>query len=647
MDSHEPLRQQLQSFRGSSLSLPAGSQVLIPEAMAGPPLERNKLLKSIQERVLGIEATAEPTTRPTCRLLLLLPDKTRRQTASRLAVDALIELCERNHRFTLTILFGLGTHPPMTTEDISRILGLERHHNLARLKVAVHQQTTLNSLPLRKISIADPLAGNGKEMVIQMPEILWQSDLLLVAGDTDLHPYEGRAGSGGIHKMLAIGVGCLSTIRMTHSLDILTDPLTRPGESANRFVQLVDHFAKGIIRALLPPYGPLLADPIGISVVAHSLDQPEAFWIGDQEEQRVSLMRPLKRERTVKMRESVDVVVADTEQEKGTDLLAGARSLHFLCNFNDTNNPILCASSPCRTALLFNACHEVRNAHGIGNSGTVLHLQALHQFSLEIYKTALQSPETNPHSIELSFTQRLRNSQTLKHQILCRWERYLHLVSEEEKIFARIEEELERMTLAKISSVAESKMRAKVLGQLNEALPHSFGPHRHLLAGTCQRLVQSDPTSALSFLRQASDQLGFKGLGEGGQRALRLLAILHTFDQLYIATDNLIVLEFLQGFNPNQPPRFINPTDDDAEFECIQLGLIGLYGISLQDHTPQQALEITLRNHDLMLKALQTPTAATSRSRGGLAFLQQPVILHHPSHEGKEAGDPSSSIRAS
>ncbi|MFM8525695.1 MAG: lactate racemase domain-containing protein, partial [Cyanobacteriota bacterium] len=374
MDSNEPLRQQLLSFRGSTLKLPADCQVLTPEAVTRPALDRQTLLQTIQERVLENEAPdGIMESQRSCRLLLLLPDKTRRQTAARLAVDALIDLCEREDRFTLTIVFGLGTHPRMTPDDITRILGSERQQRLIRLNVALHQQTTLNPLPRRRIRIADPLASKSNEMAIQMPEILWNCDLLLVAGDTDLHPYEGRAGSGGIHKMLAIGVGCLSTIRMTHSLDILTDPLTRPGEKGNRFVELVDYFAKEIINALRTPRGPLIAAPIGISTVALRVDQPEAFWIGDREEERTCLMQPLKQERTVAMREAVDVVIADTEEEKGTDLLAGARSLHFLCNFNKSNNPILCKTSPWRTALLFNGCHEMRNAHGIGNSGTVLH----------------------------------------------------------------------------------------------------------------------------------------------------------------------------------------------------------------------------------------------------------------------------------
>lgn len=647
MDSNEPLRQQLQSFPGLSLSLPAGSQVLTPEVMASPALERRTLLETIQKRVLEVQATSGRTTsHPSCRLLLLLPDKTRRQTAAHLAVDALVDLCERNHRFTLTLLFGLGTHPLMPPEDVTRILGPERQQRLNRLQVALHQQTTLNPLPLRRIQIADPLKINGNKIAIQMPEMLWDCDLLLVAGDTDLHPYEGRAGSGGINKMLAIGVGCLSTIRMTHSLDILTDPLTRPGEQGNRFVQLVDHFAKEIISALRPPHGPLIADPIGISAVAHSLDQPEAFWIGDQEKQRVNLMQPLKQERTVTMREAIDVVIADTEEEKGTDLLAGARSLHFLCNFNDRNNPILCVSSPCRTALLFNSCHEVRNAHGIGNSGTVLHLQALHQFSLDTYEKALQDSGSGLNTMALPLAQRLRTSQALKNEILNRWECYLHLVSEEEKVFGKIEQELERLALTKNLNNVDDKAKTKVLKQLDEVLPHSFGPHRHLLAGTRQRLLRSDSISALSFLRQTSDQLGFKGLGEGGQRALRLLAILRTFDQFYIATDNPVVLEFLRSFHPDQAPRSGHPTSGKAEHEGPNLGLIGLFGISLQDHTPQQALDIALRNHDLMLKAMQTrTTAGVARPRRRLAFLQQPVILRLPSRDEKEAGDPSPSIK--
>lgn len=669
MNSGNPLQIDLLSFPGSTLTLPAGSQVLTPRSRRREPLDRSELLQTIQARVLGHLAALENSKTTSCRLLLLLPDKTRRQTAAHLAIDALLELCEQDQRFSLTLLFGLGTHPLMSPSDIEQMVGCERLQRLRQQGVSLHQQTTLAPLPLCSLTVANPLRnqntkeiktngigikpdaeqmngdGDGEHQTnnaqetlqIQVPDMLWTCDLLLTAGDTDLHPYEGRAGSGGIHKMLAIGVGCLNTIRATHSLDILTHPLTRPGEKNNRFVKLVDHFAREIITALKPPKGRLLAAPIGISVVAQRLDQPEAFWIGDQEEERAVLMQPLEQERTLLMQEAVDVVVADTEYAKGTDLLAGARSLHFVCNFDELENPILQWSSPIRTALLFNACHEARNAHGIGNSGTVLHLQALHQFSLDAYKEASTEPRDDltgntirhqgqqPQQQPEPGKQQQPRQQALKIKILDRWEQYLHLVSEEDKLFASLEERLQTP-----SWNGEAETRAMQI--LDRALPHSFGAHRHVIAGTRQRLLISDHHSALAFLQQATDQLGFKGLGEGGQRALRLLTILRTFDHVLVATDNPVVLEFLEGFNsPGGPKAPINETQLTAPL-TMPHGLIGLTGLSLKEHTPQGALDLALHWHDRMLTELLEPESTAQASNRRLAFLQEPVILksRHP-----------------
>ena len=625
MAASGPQTLELKSFPGSRLTLPAGSQVLIPDGVEAPALVRTELIAAIQERVRSSwrSPDASPQQRP-CRLLLLLPDKTRRQTASRLALDALLDLCERDQRFTLTLLFGLGTHPRMSEPDLSVILEPRRQRRLKRLAIPVLQQTTLSSLPCRNLTVRDPRSSSRESITLQVPEPLWCADLVLVAGDTDLHPYEGRAGSGGIHKMLAIGVGCMGTVRITHAMDVLTDPQTRPGASGNRFVELVDHFALEIIRALRGT-GRLQADPIGVSVVCRQQEQVEAFWIGDKEAERAQLMRPLLRERTLKLRESVQLVVADTEPGKGTDLLAGARSLHLLCNLNSADNPILCPEAPWKTAVLFNPCHESSNAHGIGNSGTVLHLQALLQFSLESWRELAKPGAQAGERSEAPLTQRWRWSRTLKTKILERWERYLHLVSEEERVFGALEQALEA---AEGSRTAEPR-EMQPLALLDQALPHSFGAHRHLFEGCRSRLLRSGPIEALAFLRNSSDQLGFKGLGEGGQRALRLLALLRSFDQLVVATANPVVLDFLNQFNPepNQKNGDEGGAATAATIHLKPFGLIGLQGLSLRELSPQRALDRVIKQHEQISRALVTAEASACKGPWRLAVVQQPVIL--------------------
>ena len=627
MPSFGPQSLELQSFPGPRLTLPAGSQVLIPGAVDTPDLDRPSLIGRIQERVQRTWAAAGPLPeRRACRVLLLLPDKTRRQTASRLTLDALIDLCERDPCFSLTLLFGLGTHPRMTPQDLSAILEPERERRLSQLAVPVLQQTTLSSLACRNLQVSDPRDEAQGSLTLQVPELLWRCDLLLVAGDTDLHPYEGRAGSGGIHKMLAIGVGCMSSVRITHALDVLTHPETRPGASGNRFVQLVDSFALQIIRALRAT-GPLQADPIGISVVSRQQDRVEAFWMGDREEERAGLMEPLLRERTLRLRENVELVVADTEQEKGTDLLAGARNLHLLCNLNTRDNPILCPKAVCCSALLFNACHAGSHGLGIGNSGTVLHLQALLQFSQERWRSLLSPEEMQrrrPGALPVGQWDLHRR---LKTTILDRWEKYLHLVSNEEQVFGELEQALEE---ACRSEAVETIRLMKPLALLNASLPHSFGAHRHLFEGCRSRLLDRGPLVALDFLRQSSDRLGFKGLGEGGQRALRLLALLRTFDQLHVATANPVVLHFIDQFNP---PAVQANNDGGNPVQAIDLhpfGLIGLHGLSLRTQSPQQALERVLEDHDQICRTKSRETERTGTPMRRLAFVQQPVILRSP-----------------
>lgn len=637
MHSHDVIKVPLLSHPGTFLTLPEGSQVLTPQApVNSTPLERAQLVCTIQARLCQERMKiAGLTGRQSCRVLLLLPDKTRRQTAARLTLDALLELCEQAPGWSLEIVFGLGTHPLMQAEEIEQMLGHTRLQRLQRLGSALHQQSTLASLPLRPLRVTLPTQADSEawqtistgEVLLEVPEILWKHDMILVAGDTDLHPYEGRAGSGGIHKMIAIGIGCLSTIRITHSMGILTHSKTRPGEAKNRFVEAVDHFAGSIINALMSPAGNLHCAPLGISVLARKLDQPDAFWIGNHEEERARLLDELKVTRSLELESPVNLVVADTEPEKATDLLAGARSLHFLCCYDDDKNRLLCQASPCRTALMYNACHQLCNANGIGNKGTVLHLKALKAFALETLQQAAKSNSSTLHGSDANPTASGFNRK-LKTLVLSRWERYLNLVSQEDAIFARLEELL-------LTHAQRKAPRAEVLALLTEEMPNSFGPHWHVLNGTHGHLQRDDPATALQFLREALETLGFKGLGEGGQRALRLLSILRKFDQLLVATKNQAVLDFLNHDQPGPTgdamPSPSRPQPGRVAVQPITaFALVGLFGLSLEEYSPQQCLNLAIDRHLQAQEHCKTLQSGCEESQLRLAFLQEPVILMRP-----------------
>ena len=163
MDMLAPIRQDLQSYPGSALTLPAGSQLLTPGSRRSQPLKRAELVARIEARVLQSQAAvACLQAGAPCRLLLLLPDKTRRQNAAHLAIDALLSLCEHHPLISLTLLYGLGTHPRMAAEDLSRLLGRDREQRLQRCGVAIHQQTTLAPLPCRSLRLpsADGCRGH-------------------------------------------------------------------------------------------------------------------------------------------------------------------------------------------------------------------------------------------------------------------------------------------------------------------------------------------------------------------------------------------------------------------------------------------------------------------------------------------------------
>jgi hypothetical protein len=523
----------------------------------------------------------------------------------------------------------------MSDQDIESIMGTPRLARLAALGTSLQQQSTLKPLPQRFIVVAAPgpvldeteqvqttvsqqpglgsQHANGPECTrIGLPAVLWHYDHIISGGDTDLHPYEGRSGSGGINKMLAVGIGCLNIIRITHTMEVLSHARTRPGEANNHFVKLIDHFTKEITAQLRGESGRLKTNPLSVSVLAKIPDQPDSIWIGDQDQNRAVLTKQLEMERTVPLGQPVSFVIVDTEERKATDILAGARSLHFLCSFDDESNQLLQHQPTPHSALMFNACHERKNSNGIGNAGTLLHLNALRSFVHE-------SAEAN-RSFLLRATNRVRTDnqcRQIKQAILDRWEEYLGLVSNEDHFFARIETLLIDIISAENQADTKNPLLQELARSLDNSFAHSFGNHRHVITGTRYHFVNSGAHDALQFLQQSTHALGFKGLGEGGQRALRLLLILRKFENLFIATDNKHVLDFIAD---------LTHPDDKANTEPLlgrsSLGArgnsLGLAGISLNDHSPQAALQLALDRH---------LGNTTSLNPAELAFIQEPVII--------------------
>ncbi|WP_228014842.1 lactate racemase domain-containing protein [Synechocystis salina] len=92
------------------------------------------------------------------KLLLVFPDHTRTAIATHLLLDAIFYFKETYNHLQFTILFGLGTHPPMTDESVSQYLGEERYRKLTDLGVIIRQQTTIAPVkPQVKIKVQDQL----------------------------------------------------------------------------------------------------------------------------------------------------------------------------------------------------------------------------------------------------------------------------------------------------------------------------------------------------------------------------------------------------------------------------------------------------------------------------------------------------------
>lgn len=594
----------LNSFPGLELRPPPGCQLLLGRSQQESPLEPEPLRRTLRQAVLERLHRAGRSIAASS-VLLLLPDKTRRAQASQLAIDALLELQELHPGLRLQVIFGLGTHPLMGEADLQTLLGQQRLADLQGRAVPLQQQTTLAPLPSRELCIAAPpgVGADGETWSLPMPAALWECDLILVAGNTELHPYERRCGSGGIHKMLAIGIGPPLVIRRSHTPDVLLDPPGPPRQDRpNRFVALIDAVAAAIVAALLQdPRSRLASPPLGFSLVVNRRGQPLASWLSERERDRSQLAALVAQRQTLSLERPVSFVIADPEHNKATDLLAGARNLHLLCMAHSDSNPVLDGAAPRRVAVLFNPCHEAANQGGIGNRGTVDHLEALRAFRQQEQERLLRrlDPAAGADGDAAIACQRSRS------RLLSRWEDYLRHSAEDEAAMEQLILQLERLAEAPPKG-AEPAMSADAL--LQEAIDRSWGGRRSLLEQGRTRLAGGVEVAA-KWLRQAASMWLFQGLGEGGQRALRLLCLLRHFDELLVVTANPLVLDFLESLDPPLQPL--------SALAVPSGRLLGVRGVDLRQEGISDTLEREWRRH----------RALFSGRDPGVVLVRDPVLL--------------------
>ncbi|MDR9403970.1 MAG: lactate racemase domain-containing protein [Halothece sp. Uz-M2-17] len=639
---------QLESYSDISISLPPQTQSFVPSAQTTVGFPRNSVVASCTHKIQEVIKIAEQNHgRLLERMLLILPDKTRSQIAARILLDAVMTLHQQHSYFTVTILYGLGTHPLMSDEEIRHLTGEERYQKLQQMGTMIKQQTTKTKTnDLVAVSIpSHPFQQSNfpQDYTVTVPQLLFNHDFTIIAGDTKLHPYEGRYGSGGINKMLAVGIASLNEIHRSHSAEVLLSPHTRVGDAKSPFVRMIDTTAGAIRQAMRDRADSRpLSIPYGLTVVAEDENHIGAFAFGNQEKDRRSLAEMNFRRHHFWVQTAFDVVVSDVLPRQGTDLLAGARSLQYLCDWNQQKTPLL--HSPYCIALLYNPCHELQNNNGIGNDGTKEQLDVLATLTQESYQTL--KPKIRQATTWQKLNQLLTEARRL---ILEQWQLHLEMVSQPELIWLGLEDLAQKaleqqQTSLPTASNAFYQALLKYRGQHN--------PTMRAIANLCDQYEQGQPLSRiLAQIRvEIVNQEEEEGLGEGGQRAFRLLKICQNFQHFLIATANSTAISYLEALDPNLIPELSPQLREQCHFHqpsfassvvsgqsrnhqtsqqtlsadqtllCDQfrLSLLGLQAVDLNHYSSQVAVDLALAYASWYQP--ETPQLE-------VAFLQSPVIL--------------------
>lgn len=605
----------LASYPGHQICLDHGIRYLSSRGKVGGSMQPECIVdilsSSVQSRIDALQSGH-------VKLLLVLPDKTRRANAANIAVDSVLSLvADARNNLTATIAYGLGSHPLMSSNQIKQLLGEQRWKRVIDLNIEILQHSTKKPLQSRSIEFNDSDLGlppdTRSTVSLSVPDIVWGSHLVMVAGDTELHPYDKRCGSGGVNKMLIIGLGNADIINRTHSPTILSVASLSSQESTNIFTRLLDHYYEGVVASMLS-WGDssLKFRPLGFSVIKLSGDSEISdYWIGEHDENRVALTRQVAADRICLLDDSINLAICDCEALKATDILAGARTLHSLCTQNTSDNILICNESAWRMALLFNPCNEQLNNGGIGNSGTLRHLSVLQGLARNGIPAA---------SLELrsccDVDEVLRIVKRIKAGTLKKWNRHfdrttnLQFLLEEIRCQFRVDRLVEDW-LEEQPGWAGYKTTELEEWAAAAALPFGMLVDVAAIDNSCKALERLSDILTLHELNKFS---------EGGQRAMRLLSVLHCFDQLVVATDNVSVSAYISGLSA-EVDSFLHPSvRSHLESRAGELGpsLLGISSIDLRYCSPQQAVERCRRAHESFL---------TGPQRVKAAYLREPMIL--------------------
>lgn len=623
----------LQSYPEYTVKVPPQTNIFSPR-LPSPyyTLDRKQLVSYCKKEIDAKIAIGEKGyQRNLKKILLILPDKTRSQVAARILIDAILNIIKNKPEIKVTLLYGLGTHPLMTLEEIEKLIGRERYLKLQEIGVAIKQQTTkiktnelveiiINPNPSQQIKRDSEITPSLTERddssySVKIPQLLFNHDLTLIAGDTKIHPYEGRYGSGGINKMLAVGIASLNEIRRSHSTSVLLATTARAGDPTSPFIKMIDTTADGIKQAMISDSkSQAMSVPYGFTVLAQDEDQIWEAAFGDHENYRQELAQSNYRNHVFSVETTFNLVISDIEPKRGTDILAGARALQYICDWNEESAPLLKPPEQNSVALLYNPCNEPLNNSGIGNDGTKEQLDILLEMTQEhsdlIKGQLLQA--TSWQEIE-------KILRIARDDLLQQWQLHLQLVSEADQIWLQLEK------LAKTVLAHRSKgiFNHSTEQSLHKMLFKYAGKHNVTMKIMSQLLKQYEQGYDFRGIidQIASQFLAHKehfGLGEGGQRALRLLKICQHFKHFLIATFNPVVISYIHQLNPDLT-TYISPSlKHQFHLKSRPITLLGIQTIDLNTCSPQVALDIAYQ---------YSASFESSANNIKIAYLKKPVIL--------------------
>lgn len=705
---------ELKSFPKETLRLPPNHHVFTPSTPQGHPVSRELVLQQcVQDLTHALDQAAAIKQIVANRLLFVLPDKTRTQVAAQTLIDAGLQLKQKNPDLDITLLYGLGTHPFMTAEEVEQLIGSDRYPQVQAAGFQIYQQSTKAittelsrvtiwdfvqtvpeivktksdlahltpllqqsgltdtrpAIPRLFLHIAPTILDKHLDLVaalliqldeqigrrrwklsldrrcvtptqfeqlrqaltpqsrctlrcesaaaqtvnfslalmpqtdacfgvhwghhysIQVPKLLFQNHLTVVAGDTKIHPYEGRYGSGGINKMLAVGIASLDEIRRSHSTQVLLHDHTRVGDGASPFVAQIEKTASSIRYAMLTRRDSVaLAEPYGFSAIAQGSNQIWATAFGQSEASRHQIATAWKQTFTVNAPEPFDLVLHDVAPHKGTDILAGARTLQYLCDWHSTGQPLLTAPESNCVAVMFNRCSEPKNNAGIGNEGTKVHLDVLGQ----IVATELDSVAGHLHQ-SATLTEAKWALNTARDRILQRWRQHLIIISQADQLLTDLYDLTCQGERLQQRGITQPIMLPLLLEKL-ERDRQGFTPLAKTLNQIYQTLRQQRQFSGVKqAVHQALNLYSqHEGLGEGGQRTLRLLKICRYFGTWLVATDNPAVIRYLQTLDPDLSQHLPAHLRPNLGKTPLPVGILGIVPVDLAQRAPQYAVEVAI-----------------------------------------------------